>query len=73
MNVIEEASVKDNLAVGTRYVHMLKTPEVVCQTPEQYQSDKNDSCFRGENRIILVQPSQIQFFSSFSQVTIETI
>lgn len=39
--------------------HMLQTPIVVCQAPEQDQWEMNDSCFCGENRISLVQVSQI--------------
>ena len=41
------------------FTHMLQTPEVVWQTPEQDQSEMNGSCFCEENRISLVQASQI--------------
>ena len=39
--------------------HMQQTPKVVCQAPGQDQWEMNDSCFCGENRISLVQASQI--------------
>jgi len=39
--------------------HMLQTPKVVCQPPEQDQWEMNGSCFCEENRISLVQASQI--------------
>lgn len=39
--------------------HMLQTPKVVCPAPEQDQWEMNGSCFCEENRISLVQASQI--------------
>lgn len=33
------------------FTHMLQTPEVVWQTPEQDQWEMNGSCFCEENRI----------------------